>query len=348
MQELKVSTNDEGQRLNKYLSKYLKQAPSSFIYKMLRKKNIVLNDKKAKGDEIISYGDSIKLYLSDETIEKFTGNNSTCNFSDTSAKEKSNNITATDKRNIIALEVLYRDDNIMAVNKPVGVLSQKAVAADYSINEAIIDYCLDKQILSKEDMLTFKPSVCNRLDRNTSGIILAGISLKGSQYLSEKLKARDADKYYFTIVKGVFCEEKKASAYIKKDGDTNTSAIIEQDNLNILPKNEQKKYSKIETAFIPVSANKNYTLLKVKLITGKTHQIRAHLSYLGFPVIGDSKYGDVSTNRIFRDRYKLKNHLLHSGELYLDNLRIVAPLTEQFKKICQGEKLNYSLISKGE
>lgn len=330
MQELKVSNNDEGQRLNKYVAKYLKQAPSSFIYKMLRKKNIVLNDKKAKGDEIISCGDSIKLYLSDETIAKFT-----------------DNIPETSKRNI-SLEVLYRDDNILAVNKPVGVLSQKAVADDYSINEAIIDYCLDMKILSKDDMLTFKPSVCNRLDRNTSGIILAGISLKGSQYLSQKLKAREADKYYFTIVKGVFCEEKKSCAYIKKDSDTNTSAIIAQDKFRGLSQTEQQKYSEIETAFIPVSANKNYTLLKVKLITGKTHQIRAHLAYLGFPVIGDSKYGDVNTNRIFRDRYKLKNHLLHSGELYLDDLKLVAPLTEQFQKICQGEKLNYSLISKGE
>ncbi len=332
MQELKVLANDEGQRLNKYLLKYLKEAPSSFVYKMLRKKNIVLNEKKAKGDEVLSKGDVVKLYLSDETIAKFKGN-TVSDLIDT--KELKHKTYKFD------IDVIYKDENILAVNKPAGILSQKAETGDYSINEAIIDYCLEKGIVTKEGLNTFKPSVCNRLDRNTSGVILAGISLKGSQYLSKKLKERDADKYYYTIVKGVFLEEKRASAYIKKDGVSNVSQIMDKASYSRLSLDKQKDYAYIETAFIPVSASKNYTLLKVKLITGKSHQIRAHLAYLGYPVIGDGKYGDVNVNRIFRDRYKLRNHLLHAGEIKLDDLLLTAPLTGQFKKICEAEKLDY-------
>lgn len=331
MKELTVSSNDAGQRLNKYLMKYLNHAPSSFIYKMLRKKNIVLNGKKAKGDELLAESDIVRLYMSDETIEGFrsvrkqTGNSG-------------NSGIAWDE-----LKVLYLDDDIIAVHKPVGILSQKAEKNDYSINESILDYCINKNIVDDKTLETFTPSVCNRLDRNTSGIILAGVSLKGSRELTKILKDRTAAKYYYTIVKGELDGNICCNGYILKDSAANMSRVISEAEYSMLPETEKKSgYVPVMTEFIPISKNNGFTLLKIKLITGKSHQIRAHLKYLGYPVIGDSKYGDIMTNRYMRDKYKLKNHLLHAGMVVLDGNTIIRDdFPEIFMKICRGEGLSF-------
>lgn len=192
MTELKISERDSGQRLNKFLMKYLNQAPSSFLYKMLRKKNIVLNGKRAKGDEILCTDDDIKLFLSDDTISKFRN----CGHGGSNQTGRNADISPD------TLHVLYRDADIMAVHKPAGILSQKSKEDDYSVNECIIDYCRKYGVLDDRALETFTPSVCNRLDRNTSGIILAGISLSGSQNLAQILRDRLADKYYYTVVAG--------------------------------------------------------------------------------------------------------------------------------------------------
>lgn len=335
MVEINIKDGDAGQRLNKYLMKYLSLAPSSFVYKMLRKKNIVLNDKKAQGDEIIKSGDVIKLYLADETIAKFKGDKGLV----TSDKSWVTNLS----RN---LKILYEDSDIMAVHKEPGILSQKANKEDYSINEAIVDYVASSDSYNHSE--TFKPSVCNRLDKNTSGIILAGITLKGSQYLSRVLKDRSIDKYYFTIVKGELKNNITCEAYISKDSDKNLSKVITCEDFITMNKHGDlnfRDYSKIVTEFIPISTNKKSTLLKIKLITGKTHQIRAHLKHLGFPLAGDMKYGDKTYNSYMKDKYGLKTHLLHAGIVKLsDNLVINDPLPEIFIKICEGEKLDVKSI----
>ena len=150
MQEIIVSANEAGQRFDKLLAKYLNEAPKSFLYKMLRKKNIVLNGKKATGNEKLEVGDSIKLFLADETIEKFS----------------KVQIQHTKKK----LDVIYEDDHILLINKPAGMLSQKAEAKDESLVEHVISYMLDSGQLTEADLRSFKPSICNRLDRNTSGL----------------------------------------------------------------------------------------------------------------------------------------------------------------------------------
>lgn len=327
MKELQVNDKTKGQRLNKYLLKYLDNSTSSFIYKMLRKKNITLNGKKADGSEILEAGDVIKLFLSDETIDK---------FKKPVLSKKSFEINVS-KPNY-ALDILYIDDDIMAVNKPIGVLSQKANEHDYSINEAICDYCFDKGIVAKND--AFKPSVCNRLDRNTSGIILAGISLKGSQYLSKLLKDRDFDKYYYTIVEGEFKNTIKDRAYIKKDKDNNKSYIIKADEYK-----GQADYKPIETHFYPVAYGENFTLLKVKLVTGKSHQIRVHLKSLGYPIIGDIKYGAKKNNLLEKNNIRLKFQLLHAGMVVFPDGRVIkAKLPAVFKEICDLDGIDTSDI----
>ncbi len=334
MIELIISNNDAGQRLNKFLMKYLNEAPSSFIYKMLRKKNIVLNNLKAKGDEILVLGDSVKLYLADETITRFQSdnNNKQCDKAVTNKEINKN-----------TLVILYKNNDIIAVHKPAGVLSQKSKSSDYSINECIVDY-YNTNISDSLYNQTFKPSVCNRLDRNTSGIILAGISLKGSQMLSRMLKDREADKFYFTIVKGDFKSRKRITSYISKDGTQNMSVVIGEADYN-KSKKYPEEYTRIETEFIPVSFSNGFTLLKIKLITGKSHQIRAQLKQLGFPIIGDTKYGDESCNRQMKKNFNLKNQLLHAGLVIMpDQTRIYDPLPEQFIMICNGLGLDIKNI----
>lgn len=310
MQELTITDLEAGQRLNKYMMKYLNQAPSSFIYKMLRKKNITRNGKKASGDEILECGDVIKVFLADETIEKFRV------------------VQASKKTSGITLQILYQDPDILAVHKPVGVLSQKAQKDDYSINEAILDYCLSMRILSEKQLETFHPSISNRLDRNTSGIILAGISLKGSQMLARILKGHTCEKYYYTIVAGEMKQGIHEKAYIVKDTKKNQSKI---QNL------ESPGASMIETAFTPLCTKNGFTLLQVQLFTGKSHQIRAHLQSLGYPMAGDTKYGNPAVNRKLRERYHLNHQLLHAGRLVLPDIpEITDPLPAEFQKVADG------------
>ncbi len=351
MVEVKIGQNEEGQRLNKYLMKYLDKAPSSFVYKMLRKKNIVLNGKKAKGDEILCCGDEVKLFLADDTIANFksNGNGKSKNidkFRDESSlqqiKGNRDGLGYDIKQNWQDLVVLYENKDIMAVHKKQGVLSQKAKTGDYSINEAIVDYIAHhKDKYGYSD--TFRPSVCNRLDKNTSGIILAGISLRGSQYLSRALKDRSLDKYYFTVVKGDFKKKITSKAYISKDNEKNMSRVVDEKEYEAMktkPGFDSKTYSFIMTEFIPVSTNGKSTLLKIKLITGKSHQIRAHLKYLGYSLAGDMKYGDKTYNDYLREKYKLRTHLLHAGIVCLDDGIIIKDkLPETFIKICKGEGL---------
>lgn len=310
MQELTITDLEAGQRLNKYMMKYLNQAPSSFIYKMLRKKNITRNGKKASGDEILECGDVIKVFLADETIEKFRV------------------VQASKQTSGITLQILYQDPDILAVHKPVGVLSQKAQKNDYSINEAIVDYCLSMQILTEKQLETFHPSISNRLDRNTSGIILAGISLKGSQTLARILKGHTCEKYYYTIVAGEMKHCIHEKAYIVKDTKKNQSKI---------QKHESPGASMIETAFTPICTKNGFTLLQVQLFTGKSHQIRAHLQSLGYPMAGDTKYGNPAVNRKLRERYHLNHQLLHAGRLVLPDIpEITDPLPAEFQKVADG------------
>ncbi|MGN0367249.1 MAG: RluA family pseudouridine synthase [Wujia sp.] len=325
MVELQVSSQDAGQRLNKYLMKYLNQAPSSFIYKMLRKKNITLNGKKASGDEKLEEKDCIKLFLADDTIRQFR-------------EEIVVSVSSSSGKQTIECKVLYQDDDILVVHKPAGVLSQKAKQKDYSMNERILDYCLDEGLVTKQSLETFKPSVCNRLDRNTSGILLAGITLKGSQMLSEKLRERSCDKYYYTIVKGEMKQTLHEKAYIVKNTKTNQSVVTRT-------KPKTSDYRTIETEFIPVSVNRGYSLLKVKLYTGKSHQIRAHLQACGYAMLGDEKYGSHALNQVFKKEYKLSHHLLHAGEIRFSKEWVIKdPLPEIFISIAKALELTITDI----
>lgn len=208
MREFKINSNEAGQRFDKYLKKLLSGAPGSFVYKMLRKKNITLNGKKAEGTEKLAEGDFVRLFLSDETFEKFAG------------KEKEADLYVKLKE-LKALPVVYEDEDILIVHKPSGLLSQKAKPTDISANEHILGYLMKKGELTEAMLATFKPSICNRLDRNTSGLLIAGKTLKGLQEMSEALSKRTVQKYYRCIVKGEVLERSYLKGWILKDARTN-------------------------------------------------------------------------------------------------------------------------------
>ena len=211
-----IKENEAGQRFDKYLKKLLKEAPSSFVYKMLRKKNIVLNGKKADGSEKLNARDEVKLFLADETYDKFAG-----------AEVKESFPTT-------ALDIVYEDEDILIINKPAGMLSQKAQPSDISANEYIIGYLLQSRALKETDLRTFRPSVCNRLDRNTSGLLTAGKTLKGLQDLSETLKKRTVKKYYLCLVAGCITAPQHLKGYLVKDERQNRVFISKEKTADAL------------------------------------------------------------------------------------------------------------------
>ena len=323
MQEVKITALEAGQRFDKMLAKYLNKAPKSFLYKMLRKKNITLNDKKASGNEIIREGDIIKLFLADETIGKFSGVQ----------------IVYTN----CELDIIFENEDVLIINKPVGMLSQKAKETDESMVEHVISYLLRTKEISEQTLATFRPSICNRLDRNTSGLITAGKTLAGLQELNQLFKDRRIEKYYLCLVVGSVKEKQRIKGYLHKNKTNNRVTVTSE---------EQPGSAAIETEYDPIAvADDNVTLLRVHLITGKTHQIRAHLSASGFPLIGDYKYGDRSVNQRFYKAYGVESQLLHAHTLKfpdcqgvlkpLSGLTFQAELPDVFKRICQERGLGY-------
>ncbi|MFR2718626.1 MAG: RluA family pseudouridine synthase [Ruminococcus sp.] len=324
MRKLEIGKNDAGQRMDKYLKKYFREAGSGFLYKMLRKKNIVLNGKKAEGKEILAKGDIISLYLAEETIEKFRGK--------ADLVQKAGKVYP-----VMPLEILYEDENLLFINKPAGVLSQKASSRDVSMVEYLIGYLLEQGKITEKELETFHPSVCNRLDRNTSGLILAGKSLEGLQKLSQVLKERSMKKYYLCLVKGEVKKKTVGKAWLLKDQKKNQVQVYSQ---------PVSGAALIETAYEPLWSDGAQTLLKVDLITGKSHQIRCHLASLGYPLAGDEKYGDERWNREWKKKTGLSRQFLHAWEICfpqeedclkaLSKKTVQAPLPEDLKKVLES------------
>lgn len=296
MKEITVSSNEAGQRFDKLLGKYLREAPKSFIYKMLRKKNITLNGKKAQGNEILREGDLVKLFLAEETIAKFQG--------------QGVQLPAPGSLKTVpgaSFSVVYEDDNILLVNKPAGMLTQKAKAEDVSLNEYILQYLLDEGSLTKEELASFRPSICNRLDRNTSGLVVVGKSLVGLQTMSRLLRDRSMRKYYRCIVKGSMTGSAHLRGYLVKDERTNKVSVSEYPGT--------KEDKPIETEYTALASGNGLTMLEVHLITGRSHQIRAHLASIGHPILGDGKYGEAGLNQQYRSTHGVKAQLLHAYRL---------------------------------
>ena len=319
MIEYTIKENEAGQRLDKYLSKRLREAPKSFLYRMLRKKNITLNKKKASGTEILKTEDQVQFFLSEETFRKFEG-------------------SGEDSYRGTSLDILYEDKDVLIINKPSGMLSQPDQSGKASLPEYLTAYLLETGAVTKEELRTFHPAVCNRLDRNTSGLVTAGKSLSGLQELSRMIHDREVRKYYLAIVQGVIEEEQEIRGFLYKDEKSNRVTVFPEE------KKEPGKEGAgafIRTRYLPLAEASGHTLLLVELITGKSHQIRAHLASIGHPVLGDPKYGTAAGKR--------KKQLLHAwildfpentGKLAcIRGRRFTAPLPDYFLKTLRELKI---------
>ena len=309
MREIMVSENEKEQKLLKLLQKFFKGQKDSFLFKMLRKKNILLNGKKASGKEILSIGDTVQLYFSEESLQKLSSGGKEVEQSWDKSYEK---------------YIHYEDENLILFAKPAGLLSENDESSNLSVNSLLSSYMLEKGEISSEQRETFRPGIANRLDRNTSGLILFGKTLASLQSLGRMMQEHSIEKHYYALVTGDFQKEGLQESYIQKDKKENK-----------VYKKTEGEGEKISAVFSVIHKYKDedctFTLLSVKLLTGKTHQIRSQLSFLRHPILGDDKYGNPEINKRYKNK-GIKRQLLHAYSL-------------SFPAIAEGDVL-YSLAGR--
>lgn len=295
MKEIIIDEKYDGIRFDKYLMKLLCNCSSSFIYKMLRKKNILLNDKVAKGSEKLKDGDKIFIFFKEETYDKFTNKNIT------------KTIDVLDNKYIDTFKqhIIYEDDNLLIVDKWDGIKSQNDVKTDISINTIFVNYLKDK----KKDLL-YDGSILNRLDTNTKGLMLCAKNYKTSRVLIDAIKSRKIKKYYKFVVNGVLKDKSGIiKLYMKKDS---LVAKISDKPLD--------GYDEIITEYKVIKEFDKYSIVEALLITGKFHQIRASFSHVGNPLVLDRKYESRELYEDNKKHFKGDNQLLISYKLVFDNI----------------------------
>ena len=269
MRELIIGKNDAGQRLDKFITKSL-DLPTSLLYKSIRLKKIKVNRKRAEIGQMLSEGDTVQCFLAPEFFSRLDGG--------------SDSEIPLDKVNP-TLNVIYEDENILLVDKPQGlsVHEDETTRLDTLI-VGIQAYLYKKGEYDPKNEQSFAPALCNRIDKNTGGIVIAAKNAETLRIMNEKIKAREIDKRYLALIHG--CPLKKAdtlSGYLIKDEKTNTVRVYD--------KNPPRAAKDIKTRYKVLASKKDSSLIEVELLTGRTHQIRAHMAHIGHPLLGDGKYG---------------------------------------------------------
>lgn len=315
MKEVIIKKEVANQRVDKYVKKFLNDAPLSFIYKTFRKKDIKVNGKWVKENYILQENDVLRIYIKDEQIEEFN-------------KPKSIEKYKND------IDVIYEDSNILIVNKPKGLLihgdqEEKRI----TLSNMVLSYLFNK-VEFKNDGTGFTPGPCHRLDRNTSGLVVFAKNIKTSQEMMDLFKTHDEiKKTYLALLNGVTDENGKINAPLLKD---ENEGFVKVSSLANGAKTAITEYKKIKD-------NDEYSLVEATLITGRTHQLRVHFSYIGHPILGDQKYGNFKENKRFEENFKYRYQFLHAyklkfgnieGELnYLSNKEFIGPLAKKDQDI---------------
>lgn len=294
MISFKIIDTESGQALEKYVRKVLNTAPLSFIYKLFRKKDIKVNGHWEKEKYILNVDDEVSIYVSDAQLEEFN---------------KKNEYQPNDS---IKDWIIYEDKNIILINKPRGVLVQKDDhSSDKALDQLVIEYLMFKGEYDPQKEQGFKPGPAHRIDRNTSGIVIFGKNHASLVYLFELLKNHELiGKHYISLVCGDVLEDGVVEAPLRKNFD--------QKKVVVASVKDGGKPSK--TIYHVLEHLNGYTLLDLTLVTGRTHQIRAHMSYIRHHVVGDTKYGDFKVNNLFKKEYGFENQFLHASELHFGKL----------------------------
>ena len=289
MQILIVKKNDAGQRLDKFLTKAVSGLPASLMYKYIRTKKIKVNRKRCEQKYILQEGDEIQLFIREEFF---------------SSPEKDDGALS---RITPKLDIVYEDENIILCNKRPGVLVHEDDSAkDNTLIMHIKAYLYQKGEYDPEDEQSFAPALCNRIDRNTGGIVIAAKTAEALRVMNEKIKNDEIRKFYLCAVHGKMPKRSDTlTGYLKKNSATNLVTISDK---------AKEGYKNIITKYKVVSENRENSLLEVELVTGRTHQIRAHMSHIGHPLLGDGKYGINRADK--SDGYKYQ--ALYSYRLIFD------------------------------
>ena len=309
--KVEIGKNEASQRFDKFIRKWLKDVPLGAIYKSIRKGDIKVNGHKEKGEYSLKLGDIVETW-------------------DLQQNEEKKQFIRIDNN----LKILFEDPNMLLVEKWPGVLVHSdGKGSEPTLTDYVLSYLFDKNQYDPEKEVTFTPSPCNRLDRETSGIVIYAKNFEALQLLNEMIRERDLKKYYIALIKGKG-KEGIYKAYISKNDETNVSKISAEN---------KEGYKAIAMNITTLDTCGTYSLVELELITGRSHQLRAHLSFLGSPIVGDKKYGDKTINSYFENKYGLSYQYLYAYKLqfkncpeglaYLDNKIITESLPPIFKKI---------------